>query len=183
MTASQDTEDRFVLISSPEYNAELTELYKPCTHPKTELRRRVISNGQTRYGVQCLVCGSSIKVIPRSSLNDVSRVPDYDENIQVCYRERRQRRVSEVRERYLRLQAAEKSQWWAWYSQYLQSPAWRKKRDLVIRRAKGMCEGCGEKPVDQVHHLTYDHAGDEFLWELVAVCRPCHDRVHDSSER
>jgi len=26
-----------------------------------------------------------------------------------------------------------------------------------------------------VHHLTYEHIGDEFLEELQGICRPCHD--------
>jgi 5-methylcytosine-specific restriction endonuclease McrA len=29
-----------------------------------------------------------------------------------------------------------------------------------------------------VHHLTYQNAGNEFLWELVAICRECHARYH-----
>ena len=73
--------------------------------------------------------------------------------------------------------------WWAWYDQYLQSPAWRDIRQLVLRRAHGRCEGCGRRPAAHVHHLSYQHVGKEFLWELVAVCQECHDRVHARGRR
>jgi 5-methylcytosine-specific restriction endonuclease McrA len=64
------------------------------------------------------------------------------------------------------------------YKQYLQSEAWRRRRELVLRRALGICEGCGQASATEVHHLTYDHVGNEFLWELVAICRDCHERYH-----
>jgi hypothetical protein len=46
-------------------------------------------------------------------------------------------------------------------------------------RANNLCEGCGRRRAAQVHHLTYDHVFDEFLWELIAICDECHSRVHD----
>jgi hypothetical protein len=72
----------------------------------------------------------------------------------------------------------ERAEWWAWYSAYLQTDAWREKRRLVFQRAGGICEGCRQAPACQVHHLTYQNAGNEFLWELVAICRECHARYH-----
>jgi 5-methylcytosine-specific restriction endonuclease McrA len=69
-------------------------------------------------------------------------------------------------------------QWRADYEAYLLSPEWDDKRALVLKRARGVCEGCGEVPATEVHHLTYSHVGNELLWQLVAVCRNCHARVH-----
>ena len=65
------------------------------------------------------------------------------------------------------------------YAEYLESPEWRDKRRLVMFRAAGICEGCRLKPATQVHHLTYQNIGEEFLWQLVAVCRDCHERYHE----
>ncbi len=75
--------------------------------------------------------------------------------------------------------AEKQRQWWAWYDAYLRTPAWRAKSRIVIRRANGVCEGCGQRPPTQVHHITYRHVGDEFLFELRAVCDQCHQRLHD----
>lgn len=68
------------------------------------------------------------------------------------------------------------------YHGYLNSQAWFERRKLVMERAGGLCEGCRQRPATQVHHLTYEHVGCEMLWELVAVCRNCHERVHDISK-
>jgi len=65
------------------------------------------------------------------------------------------------------------------YSEYLQTDAWKERRQLVLQRAGGLCEGCRQEPASEVHHLTYDHIGSEFLWELVAICRWCHARYHE----
>jgi 5-methylcytosine-specific restriction endonuclease McrA len=55
-------------------------------------------------------------------------------------------------------------------------------RNRVIKRDGGLCRGCSEAPATQVHHLTYEHIGNEFDWELVAICRRCHQRYHDTPE-
>lgn len=67
------------------------------------------------------------------------------------------------------------------HQEYLQSNAWADRRALVMDRAGGLCEGCRSAKATQVHHLSYAHQGNEFLWELVAVCRPCHERFHGVS--
>ena len=71
-----------------------------------------------------------------------------------------------------------KKLWKETYGRYLASPAWKAKSRLVLLRAQGICEGCRLRPATEIHHTTYDHVGDEFLFELVALCRPCHDKFH-----
>jgi hypothetical protein len=34
------------------------------------------------------------------------------------------------------------------------------------------------QPAREVHHRTYQHVGEEFLYELLALCHGCHDRGH-----
>jgi hypothetical protein len=66
-----------------------------------------------------------------------------------------------------------------WYTEYLQTDAWKERRRLVLQRTGGLCEGCRQEPASEVHHLSYNHVGNEFLWELVAICRWCHARYHE----
>lgn len=73
---------------------------------------------------------------------------------------------------------ASKREWWDEFNRYLRSNEWAKRRQAVRSRCKGICEGCGAVPMTQVHHLTYAHAGWEFLWELVGVCDRCHELLH-----
>lgn len=72
----------------------------------------------------------------------------------------------------------DKRAWHEWYRRYLLSSDWQMRREAVMQRAGGFCEGCRAHTATQVHHLTYDHVGYELLWELVAVCSDCHKRVH-----
>jgi hypothetical protein len=67
--------------------------------------------------------------------------------------------------------------WQAWYQNYLASPEWDIVRRKVIARARGLCEGCAG-PGEEVHHVSYDHVGEEFMFELLYLCRDCHERWH-----
>jgi 5-methylcytosine-specific restriction endonuclease McrA len=159
-------------------NREVPSLYQRCDHPRSQLRRQVRCNGFIRYVTQCLECGDSVKAVARAQLVDVSRIPDFDKGIKVAYRERVSRECEERRAQQDRVREEESRRWWAWYNEYLRSPEWRHRRALVMDRADGLCEGCRINRANHAHHTTYDHAGEEFLWELVAICKPCHDRVH-----
>lgn len=64
------------------------------------------------------------------------------------------------------------------YRDYLRSHEWAMKRAKVMRRANHRCEGCGDSPATDVHHLSYEHVTQEFLFELVALCAGCHERIH-----
>lgn len=64
------------------------------------------------------------------------------------------------------------------YAAYLKTPAWKRKAAMVHAHAKHLCEGCGLHKSQEVHHLTYANIGNEFLFELVAICALCHDRIH-----
>lgn len=63
------------------------------------------------------------------------------------------------------------------YHAYLKSEEWRQKRDLVIARSAKRCECCGQRDAWQVHHLSYRYKYFEPLWDLRAVCDPCHEAM------
>jgi 5-methylcytosine-specific restriction endonuclease McrA len=69
-------------------------------------------------------------------------------------------------------------EFWAKYNAHVGSELWADLRRRVLARCKGVCEGCGLRPAVQVHHLSYDHLGDELLFELVGVCMVCHEKSH-----
>ena len=74
-------------------------------------------------------------------------------------------------------QEREKSDWWEWYNEYLKSKKWAKKRKKILKRDP-LCQACLKAKSQQAHHLTYDHVGDEFMFELIGVCIPCHKKIH-----
>jgi len=78
-------------------------------------------------------------------------------------------------------------QWQSDYREYLASPIWLGKRARILQRANDMCEGCGCRRAWQVHHLRYPRncrpGSDEWirqekLFDLRAICRECHEDVH-----
>jgi hypothetical protein len=64
----------------------------------------------------------------------------------------------------------------AW-EKYLNSAAWREKRQLVLERDGHRCMMCGangEGVSLSVHHNTYEQLGNEPLNHLVSLCSLCH---------
>lgn len=153
-----------------------------CSHVGTmEVRRRTIGNGTLTLWRQCSQCGKAPNAVKKAGYTDeeVAALPEFDEDLGRRHWSARSERIRALTERrQAEYQARADAEWWAWYDNYLRSPEWREKRKRVLRRANGECEGCGDNYAVQVHHLTYEHVGDEFLWELRAVCPACHERVH-----
>jgi hypothetical protein len=152
-----------------------------CDHGETELRRRKVKGGQYHYVRQCLECGDAqsqpFAKAKAIELNGGHEPPDFDDEIKETW-ERREKESSDLITEAFGTQA-----FFADYGPYLKSEAWAKRRALVMKRAGGTCEGCGEAAAAEVHHRSYKHVGNEFLFELVALCKPCHDRFHETEAK
>lgn len=64
------------------------------------------------------------------------------------------------------------------YAVYLQSPEWRKRRDVAVKAAGGRCQLCYSAQFLQVHHRTYDRIGHEDSGDLTVLCARCHKKFH-----
>lgn len=149
-----------------------------CRHETRELRRRVVKNGAVAYVRQCVQCGntsSAVKAEIALAEAGGNAIPDFDASAETQWRDQKSARYRQAADSLSGERSAE-------YSEYLLSPEWEAKRNLVFKRSRDTCEGCGERPADEVHHLSYAHAGNEFLWELVAICTSCHERVHKDDD-
>lgn len=150
-----------------------------CPHEQTEFRRLPIANGRWQLRKQCQDCGELIGgAVKRETVKDCASLPLVDENL----RNARDRQWQERRDYREQCEAESHEAFWRYYADYITSAEWQQKRSLVLRRAKGICEGCGLKSPEHVHHQTYEHLGDEFLFELVAICRECHQKIHPHRE-
>lgn len=141
-------------------------------------RARTVANGSIQYRRQCLDCGDAIgnPVSKQSALQQTNGTPKiFDEALAAQGIENfRRARIQHLEE--------ESAEWFAWYNIYLESQTWRDKRQRVIERCGGVCEGCRAAHVKQVHHLTYKHVGRELLYELVGLCDGCHEVAHAENE-
>lgn len=159
-------------MPAPIHHLEQPPPCRRCQSKRTQLRRKTASNDAYMYAFQCIDCGESASGwISHAKIPRHLPIPEWDEELaRKFYAERQQQQLA--------LRETEREDWFREHDQYLQSPQWRTLRRKVLDRAKNLCEGCRDKPPTQVHHLTYAHWKNEFLWELVAVCDDCHERIH-----
>jgi hypothetical protein len=63
------------------------------------------------------------------------------------------------------------------YNEYLNSDWWKHIRSEALERDNETCQMCGN-PAEEVHHMTYVNRGNEYLFELVSLCKNCHVEYH-----
>ena len=131
--------------------------------------------------LQCLTCGSAHSggALSRDAHPYWDTYPEWDTAIAERWQNdaqaglrARQREVQESIRRKRELVSQDYSEWLA------NSPEWADLRKAVIQRAGFTCEACLEQPARQVHHLTYNYGRLPPAWELRAVCKACHSRLH-----
>lgn len=178
MHIDQDTGKPFCLFPTKALEADLSDYHdRACKHAELRLVRSVIKNGSIQYRDQCQQCGE-LQGNPRKHADVPADVPSRDETLEPRYYRDRDEELRAIYQKHIRKQKERDTEWWARYHRHMKSAEWAVIREKVFRRANGLCEGCMEKPATQVHHLTYENMGSEFLFELVAVCTDCHERAH-----
>lgn len=147
-----------------------------CSHPSKEPRYRTISNGARVCFWQCLVCGFSLGHVRRDEVTAREQARwtiDFDEDLKA----EGERRLSDAWDRW---RSQQNQLWWTEYDDYLQSDSWkaRRRERLILDnfRCQAVLSGCAVSATE-VHHLSYQHLGNEPLFELISVCRSCHDQI------
>ena len=147
-----------------------------CPHERDELRRRTLATGGVQFVRQCLGCGkATTNPISRTKIENADSLLPFDEALDKAGYEVSGETAKAEREQ-------QRQEFFIVYDEYLASDEWEERRQLVMDRAEGLCEGCRKAPAVQVHHLTYEHVFNELLYELVALCVPCHKRAHEKRE-
>ena len=159
------------------------ELPDPCNHPRQEPRERWVRNGTKHFVLQCLVCGSQVRPLRRDEIaerQDAMVNRGFDEDLQRQYQEERRREIDHWRARRDQIRQHRADLWWNRYNAYLDSTEWQERRQRRLQLDNFQCQarmvGCTGRASD-VHHLTYDHVFDEPLFDLISVCRMCHDKI------
>lgn len=179
-----DSGQETTLYLFKEYLEELkAHLDRECDHSgETELRIYTASNGAEHCRPQCLICGRAIgQNVPKATVEQ-SNLVRFDLSLQAKYQEARQQEKDNILRRHLARQNEEDLRHSEEYLAYMKSDTWRAVRAKVIARCGNVCEGCGEHTVEEVHHLTYEHLGTEFLFELLGLCAGCHRRLHTQGD-
>jgi hypothetical protein len=141
-----------------------------CQHEDRELRHRRVNGGGVQYRYQCLECGHSVgPAIKRSAVDEEVNEWDYELKDQW---EAKQRQATQ--EKFKSVAQARRQE----YEAYLKSFDWKLKARMVLDREGHICQGCRSAKATEVHHTTYSHIFNELLFQLVALCRDCHDKAH-----
>lgn len=142
-----------------------------CACKRTEVRERQIRGGSKQFVHQCLDCGESVG----SPVKQFGTVAIFDEPFRESYRAR----TNALRES---AKAEASAYWWGQYKRYMEGPEWKFTRTKILGRDKQVCQGCLLGVATEVHHLSYNNFGKEFAFELISLCRPCHERIHAEDE-
>lgn len=169
-----DWRARFVALSERQ---RIQQEASSCEHNHFSLVRVAYKGGKEFVRQLCDEC-----YVLFGNLRGRSSVPQFDSLPLVDKEEREKYRHTQWQAQYQRRQEDYHSAFFDLYTRYLASPGWLARRALVMQRANRVCEGCLSRPAVMVHHLTYEHVGDELLFELRAICAPCHEKCHEDRE-
>jgi hypothetical protein len=141
-----------------------------------QLERRQLKNaaGVLLHCLQCMNCG---RHTCHKVKRDESNPPELDRELAQRGEEARQRHWTREVETQQTERENNRDAWRMEYQSYLRTPEWVTLRERVKQRDK-ICQGCLAAPIEDVHHLTYEHVQNEFAFELIGLCRKCHARLH-----
>jgi len=154
-----------------------------CDHTERLPGKITQANGVERVALVCEECGDRYYTGVRKSdynlakLKDAERYFSFNDTVAECSKlvwdSFQAKKAGE--------QAAQSAEWWAAYTEYLKTDKWRLKSRKVLERDGHLCQACLTRQATQAHHLTYARVFNEPLFDLVAVCKPCHEKLHNRS--
>jgi hypothetical protein len=165
---------------------QVIETENCCLKPEYQHVRFTDEAGRAHVRKQCNNCGN----INGSSLGGFTKeqkdaLPDCDKAKRDDYQTKRWDLIQGFYQKRRDLQEARKLQakaeWWESYNEYLNSPQWKAKRALILKRDNHTCQACLKNEATEVHHRSYefvDFTGKEPCFDLVAICHVCHERLH-----
>jgi len=150
------------------------EVYK-CEHLDREYRHKMCNDGRFSYYHQCLLCGDKGPMIKKMTIPEhiVNSMSEIDEDTIKAHSEK-------ISAYYESLMYAQTESIKTDYHAYLETDEWSAKRLKVLIRDEYLCRACLENRATVVHHLTYAHIYNEPLYDLVAVCKQCHELIHNN---
>lgn len=159
---------------------------RECPCETKALVHQVIKSGPSSYLAyrwQRLECGASSQFVKKETLTkeQLESAREFDPAIREAWNAESRREFQEQRVSLGLDWESRRADRKRIYDEYIMSSKWKAVRDRVVAREDGVCQGCKIRKATQVHHLTYEHLGNELLWELVAVCESCHEHAHGLS--
>lgn len=152
---------------------------KCCFNPSFTIVKMVGYAENIRVVKQCGNCGYSNGYGIKKGDYDLDKLEFKDETKAEEFFKLQHREYLEIRKIFKEYKKENKqiSKKTPGYKEYLKSPLWQEKRELVLKRDNYLCQACLTDAAVQVHHLSYKHVFNEPLFELISVCLRCHDII------
>jgi len=158
-----------------------------CPHLRTRPTQATKSNGVMCVYLQCTECGEKTKEASKSGY-DVLNLPLFDEAIRDAVRAKNADILNEIKAEWTEETEQERTQhagdFWEDYNAYLLTDHWQQIRRRALVRDGFLCQNCFCKLTESSaigHHLSYEsykRLGYSFTFEIVALCRTCHNDYH-----
>jgi 5-methylcytosine-specific restriction endonuclease McrA len=149
------------------------KIFKKCDCENAEKRKHVLSNGRFQIKMFCPVCGKRGPALKVQSGDE--NLPELDpelaDKIFQLKSERFQRELEQLKSARVQEMQFE-------YHEYLKTDKWKEIRARVLRRDNYLCRGCLVERATCVHHISYANITDELCFQLVSLCKACHDKAH-----
>jgi hypothetical protein len=149
-----------------------------CQHKQLGLVKIELANGSKQFWNACLECGKRLGSALSHKAISGNVVECNIRQIEKNYENKRKILEFDIVKRHYIKQSDSISSWHADMEKYLRTPEWTRKREAVFKRCNFVCEGCGIEKATEVHHLTYQRAFAEMLFDLVGLCAACHSIIH-----
>lgn len=161
-----------------------------CNKPDLVMVKHTIRDGRTQIKKQCYNCGViQGPCYPFKTIENIEDLTSSSRKFQDHLNEKRSEEFRDMKKKVLKKfeekygVPTDKEGPLLDYAEYLTSPEWKEKRKLVMERDRYHCQSCLADDATEVHHLSYKHLFNEPLFDLVAVCRSCHQSITDMDNK
>jgi len=159
-----------------------------CEHCKTEMVfvSYLKSNKAKCFSMQCMSCGFTTgNDFGSSGIPPGTKILEINEELRESFRKKQReeydkKRASQINE-YLEKKEKDREEWFNLYNKYLDSQEWKNTRQKSLEHYNHICQGCFTETATEVHHLSYNHVGNELMFELVPLCFSCHVKAHEKN--
>jgi hypothetical protein len=182
-----------LLTALPSIPLDLNGRPITCPHSSGKtLRWKTQSNLARVLTYQCLICGRGLDAVRKATIPESrwKAIPEWDKELERRYQEASSqawnRYNANWKERADAEAAAERQSRRDAYAEYLRSAEWQYRRSLRLSLDAHQCQArltyCTGRATE-VHHLTYQHIGNEPLFDLASVCSSCHRQISEREGR
>ena len=145
-----------------------------CKNPKIIIVKKSYDSNTIYAYEQCSSCGLKIRgPISKKGL-DMDSATIFNDELNQSLNDEIYKEYNSFQNELIEIR---KNNFFAKYGEYLNSVAWKDKRDMVLKRDNYLCQACLLSKATEVHHMTYKHVFNEPLFELISVCKSCHDQI------